>query len=64
MVITGDQSDVFSTPYVHLMSLLAVHQISWVNENIGSNNEKSEAVNNNIIFVLANNEIQTWEGAV
>lgn len=64
MVCKGDPSDVLSTPHVQILTRLAVNHVAWFNDIIGVNKEKKEAVNNNIVFVMASEKEQTWEGAL
>lgn len=64
MGCTGCPSTVLSVPFVKIMTDLTVNHVAWVNDIVGANKERKEAVNNNIVFVIANDRGLTMAGAV
>nr|WNY22661.1 TS-5 [Laurencia subopposita] len=64
MGCTGCPSSVLSMPFLQIMTNLAVNHVAWVNDIVGANKERKEAVNNNIVFVMANDRGLTMSGAV
>nr|WNY22658.1 TS-2 [Laurencia subopposita] len=64
MVCSGDPNDVLSSPYIQMMTRLAVYHISYSNDIIGFHKERKETSLNNLIKVMAKNNQQSFEDAL
>lgn len=64
MGCTGCPSHVLDMPFIRIMTDMVVHHVAWVNDIVGVNKERGEAVNNNIVFVMANERSLDTPGAV
>nr|WNY22657.1 TS-1 [Laurencia subopposita] len=64
MLCKGSPEDLPFMSYMEIMKHLAIKHIAFVNDIVSFNKERYEAVNNNIIIVLANDRDHTCKDAI
>nr|WNY22662.1 TS-6 [Laurencia subopposita] len=64
MICSGDSSDVLSSPYIQMMTRLAVHHVSYCNDIIGFHKECKETSLNNLVKVMAKDNQQSFGDAL